>query len=424
MRLAEGWLLDEDARGPLLRAPRGCLRIDGELVDILAGRRERTSRPLEICLGEVLARLGALADETRGEPERPAAPTSGPVVSIVIPTLGRHELLAGCLRSVAQQTYAGLEVLVVNGGAGEDVRAASAARVLNVPAGAGFARACNDGIAAAGGELIVILNDDAELELDAVAQLVRVWAGARDALGAVCAMARRSDLRAVVDSLGNVAGAWGFGSGRYAGFVDMGQFEDGEELFSAAFTCVLVPRTALESVGPLDERYGFYYEDLDWSLRARMGGLRILAAPHAIAYHQGSASIGDRASGFKLGLVTRNRMLWAGKLLPPRNALGFARHYAVDDVRRGAAALREGRRVEAVAVARAWAGAAAQLPSLARSRRELARRDAVADVRLFDAAAAPDPLTDGPDVRLDGPALRAHYMHVEPVVRRLRGLRA
>jgi hypothetical protein len=155
-----------------------------------------------------------------------------------------------------------------------------------------------------------------------------------------------------------------------------------------------------------------------------MAGLRILAAPHAIAYHEGSASIGDRASGFKLGLVTRNRLLWAGKLLPPRNALGFARRYAVDDLRRGAAALREGRRAEAAAVARAWAGAAAQLPSIARSRRELARRDAVAEVRLFDAAAAPDPLMDGPDVRLDAPALRAHYMHVEPVVRRLRGLRA
>ena len=121
----------------------------------------------------------------------------------------------------------------------------------------------------------------------------------------------------------------GFGAPRHAGFVDFGQFARDGELFSASFTAVLIPRRAWDVVGPLDERYGYYYEDVDWSLRARMGGLYVLPAPHALVYHEGSASIGTRPSAYKLRLVTRNRVLWAGKVLRMRNSIGFARRYAL-----------------------------------------------------------------------------------------------
>jgi GT2 family glycosyltransferase len=421
MQLAEGWRLEQGRAGELLRAPRGAVRIDDEVAALVDGEGTATSWVLRLCLSEVLARLGALEGDSRPEPAKPVAATSGPAVSVVVPTIDQDELLAVCLQSLAEQTYESVEVIVVHGGASDGSRARAAAalptaRVLELPGNPGFAHACNVGVAAADGDHVLILNDDATLEPDAVAQLVRAAMQRPRDLGAACAMVRRADLRPVVESLGNVAGHRGFGSGRYAGFVDLGQLADeAEELFSAAFTCVLLPREALAAVGPIDERYGYYYEDVDWSLRARLEGLHIVPAPHALAYHEGSASTGARSGAFKLRMVTRNRLVWASKVLSARNVARFGLRYVAEDVRTAGAAIAERRLADAAAAPRAWASALLQAPTVWRARGDVARRRRVADEALLAAAAAPAPLMDGPYPRVDGASLRGHYLHAPTV---------
>lgn len=54
--------------------------------------------------------------------------------------------------------------------------------------------------------------------------------------------------------------------------------------------CVLVRSEVLTRVGLLDERFFIYGEDVDWGLRMRQAGLRLLYAPAAHIWHQGSAS--------------------------------------------------------------------------------------------------------------------------------------
>ena len=205
----------------------------------------------------------------------------------------------------------------------------------------------------------------------------------------------------MIDSLGNVSGMRGFGAPRHAGFVDFGQFARDGELFSASFTAVLIPRRAWEAVGPLDERYGYYYEDVDWSLRARMGGLYVLPAPHALVYHEGSASIGTRPSAYKLRLVTRNRVLWAGKVLRMRNSIGFARRYALGGCGAARRCGARGRRDDAIAIARAWLDVAVRAPSIYAARQSLRQWHVVPDENLFRAAATGPPLLDGALPRID-----------------------
>lgn len=61
------------------------------------------------------------------------------------------------------------------------------------------------------------------------------------------------------------------------------------EAISGAF--MLVSRKALEDVGPLDEAYFLHCEDLDWCMRFRSNGWKILFVPDARAVHkQGSCS--------------------------------------------------------------------------------------------------------------------------------------
>jgi glycosyltransferase involved in cell wall biosynthesis len=89
-----------------------------------------------------------------------------PMVSVIVPTYNRPEMLAECLESINGQTYQDLEVVVINDG-GRDVGDIVSAcnkrkniRYLNQPTNKGLAAARNSGIRAAKGKYIAYLDDD------------------------------------------------------------------------------------------------------------------------------------------------------------------------------------------------------------------------------------------------------------------------
>jgi GT2 family glycosyltransferase len=51
--------------------------------------------------------------------------------------------------------------------------------------------------------------------------------------------------------------------------------------------CLLIRRRTLEQVGPLDERYFFYLEDVEYARRAVLNGWRVLWVRDAVVYHRG-----------------------------------------------------------------------------------------------------------------------------------------
>ena len=54
--------------------------------------------------------------------------------------------------------------------------------------------------------------------------------------------------------------------------------------------CMLIRRAAWDDVGPLDEGYFMYLEEIDWCQRARRRGWQIWHQPAAVAVHHGGAS--------------------------------------------------------------------------------------------------------------------------------------
>jgi len=89
-----------------------------------------------------------------------------PLVSVIVATLDRPEMLNGCLRSIFEQTYDHFEIIVVNDG-GTDVgdvvhcwNTRNNIIYLRHPRTKGVAAARNSGIQAAGGEYIAYVDDD------------------------------------------------------------------------------------------------------------------------------------------------------------------------------------------------------------------------------------------------------------------------
>lgn len=94
-----------------------------------------------------------------------------PLVSVIIPTHGRGELLAKSVQSVLRQTVQDFEVIVVvDGGDGVGLEPMDQrVRVMARERQGGAAAARNDGIAAARGRFVTFLDDDDEFTSDRLA---------------------------------------------------------------------------------------------------------------------------------------------------------------------------------------------------------------------------------------------------------------
>ncbi|MDQ1333054.1 MAG: family deacetylase, partial [Thermodesulfobacteriota bacterium] len=109
----------------------------------------------------------------------PGPGEGGPLVSVIVRTKDRPALLANALKSIAGQTYANLEIVVVNDG-GEDVQDVATALSGGIPlayiaheTSQGRAAAANSGWRAAKGLYLNFLDDDDVFYFDHVQTLVR-----------------------------------------------------------------------------------------------------------------------------------------------------------------------------------------------------------------------------------------------------------
>ena len=78
-------------------------------------------------------------------------------------------------------------------------------------------------------------------------------------------------------------------------------------------SAALVSAAAYEKLGGFDEDLGFYYEDADFSVRARAAGLPVKEVAGARVWHKGSVSAGRGLSPFKAYWRARNTMKFAFK---------------------------------------------------------------------------------------------------------------
>lgn len=61
---------------------------------------------------------------------------------------------------------------------------------------------------------------------------------------------------------------------------------------------LLIKRDVIQRVGPMDERYFMYYEEVDWQRRAALQGFTCHVAPQSFARHGDSASTQNRSHMF------------------------------------------------------------------------------------------------------------------------------
>ena len=103
-----------------------------------------------------------------------------PLVSVIVPTCNRPAMLRECLRSIAQQTYGNIEIVIVNDG-GASVREMVSSlelgrnvQFIDHEDRKGPAAARNNGIKAAKGGYIAYLDDDDVYYPDHISELINL----------------------------------------------------------------------------------------------------------------------------------------------------------------------------------------------------------------------------------------------------------
>jgi GT2 family glycosyltransferase len=281
--------------------------------------------------------------------------------AVVIPNYDGRRWIEGCLDSVAAQTVAPAEVVVVDNGSTDGSADLAAARedvrVLSLGSNLGFAAAANRGIAATAADAVALVNTDVVLAPDWLERMAAALDG--DAGSVACKMVDLADPAVLYDA-GDVLRRDGVCEQRGRFEPDDGLDTPGE-VFAACAGAALYRREAVESVGGFDERLFLYLEDVDLGLRLRLAGWRCRYEPRAVARHAGEGSEGPRSPAH---WVERNTLLLAAKAFPLRWAGPFLYRQAAWAWH----AAREGRLREHL---RAAAAAVPLLPEMARERRSL-----------------------------------------------------
>jgi len=259
-------------------------------------------------------------------------PTPAPLVSIIIPTRDRVSFLRQCVESVRARTeYAPFEIIVVDNGSSElesidylnDLsNSGGQVRTMRDEGPFNFSRLNNDAAQQARGSMLVFLNNDVEVT-DPGWLSEMIGHGARPDVGAVGARLWYPDGTlqhgGVVLGLGGVAGHAHHRVPRgHPGHFNRGFLQQNCSAITAA--CMLVRKSVFEELGGFNELdVGVNFNDIDFCLRLREHGWRIVWTPYANLVHHESASRGTRTSRAKLDLFVREatymQTKWGRELL-------------------------------------------------------------------------------------------------------------
>jgi len=244
-----------------------------------------------------------------------------PVVTAIVVTWNRPDLLRECLRSMlaaGEEAGIALELIVVdNGSTAGDAEVVERefleAKLLRAEQNLGFARAVNRALEIALGSEVLLVNNDVQV----------TGAPLREAL---TLLNREADIGIVGVKLVGPGGepqisygtfdtpasltaeALGVPAimGRKLGATPADAHREGRDWIDVDYVSgafFLIRRAVIKQIGVLDERFYFYTEEADWCLRARGAGWRTVHLPGVSVVHHHGATTSGQAARSRLWLL-------------------------------------------------------------------------------------------------------------------------
>ncbi len=256
-----------------------------------------------------------------------------PSVSVIVVNFNGKQYLKDCFDSLLSLEYPQdrIELIMVDNvsedGSVDYVRSQfPSVRVIQSDVN-NYCHANNLGIRSSRGDFIALVNNDVTVDRKWLSALVNAIR-ADDAIGAVTGKVLFKN--GLVQSVGHTQLPSFYWEDRGFRQADSGQFNTVEDVASISHCAALYRRSCIDDIGLLDEEFVMYLEDVDFSLRAKKKGWRLVFVPDGIARHLYHGSIDDaRVSEY----CEKNRLLLVAKHYPEKlaeNLLGSGYFTAVN----------------------------------------------------------------------------------------------
>jgi GT2 family glycosyltransferase len=236
------------------------------------------------------------------------------VVSVVTINYKGPEHTITCLKALAELDWPAerLEVICVDNDSRDDsvaqIRAACPGiTLIESTTNTGFTGGCNQGVAAASGEYIAFLNNDARPDPGWLRAAVQVLEE-DPSIGCVASKILSWDGEFIdfVD-----CGLTWNGQGFQVAFgqLDDGSRDDPRDLLFACGGAMVVRADLYRDTGGFDDRFFMFFEDVDFGWRLNLLGHRVRYVPTSVVYHRHHGSIGKTATWYHRYLCERNALM-------------------------------------------------------------------------------------------------------------------
>jgi N-acetylglucosaminyl-diphospho-decaprenol L-rhamnosyltransferase len=230
-----------------------------------------------------------------------------PDVSVLVVAYNGVELLRTTLQSLIQSTHdIAYEIIVIdNASLDRSIEMVAQefpqAHVIFRQQNHGYAAAINDAANQSKGRYLLLLNPDTLLYTDALSRMVG-WMDRYPEVGVTGPQLLQSDGKPQPYSYGFaptplylLRRQWSHLRGRY---LHAWRGTKPQDVEWVAGTCLLVRREAWNAVGGMDPRFFLYFEDVDFGMRLRQAGWRVIFLPMIAVTHIGGGSVGRQARRF------------------------------------------------------------------------------------------------------------------------------
>ena len=252
------------------------------------------------------------------------------ILSVIIVTYNSADTIIPCLESITRSagTPLKVELIIVDNNSPDATvplveEKFPAALIVRNSENIGFASAANQGAERASGNLLFFLNPDTVLPRDFIPALHRILNQYPASILGFQFIGFDAKPR---PSVWRTPSLWTLFAEGFLPYNVSRAFvtrkysrPSGTDMVSGG--CMLCPRELFQALSGFDPSYFLYYEDVDFCLRARKAGYKILFVPSIKIQHYGRRSFGDDESGFFTAYYSGKLMFCSHHFTPFRYAL-------------------------------------------------------------------------------------------------------